>query len=283
MQKKKKVLEELHDYSFIIAGGLIYGFGLNSLLLPAHIAPGGFSGIATILNYIFEWKTGLVILLLNIPLLVIAGFRSSFALVIKTIYATFWMSVFVDMFAWISPLTDNRLLSAIYGGLFTGFGLGTILICGASSGGSDILAYAVQSKLKNISIAKILFIMDITVIMIYAAVIGDIESTLYAGLAKFVSSNIINLMTSGGERSKTAFIITEWPEKISKGISHILGRGSTQMRGIGMHTRRDVHILMIAVRQNEAFKLKKIVLRIDPKAFLILLDSSEIWGKGFIK
>ena len=282
-QRGKRLAEILRDYLMIILGGIIYGFGLNSLLIPAQVPPGGFSGIAAILNYVFGWKIGAVILILNIPLLLIAGFRSRFILVVRTIYATMLISLFVDLFSGMPAITQNRLMSAVYGGLATGLGLGIILICGASSGGSDILAYAIQSKLKNISIAKILFTMDITVIIIYAAVIGDIESTLYAGAAKFACSSIINLLTSGGERTKTVFIITQWPEKIARGISHILGRGSTQMQGQGMYTGKSVHILMVAVKRNEAFKLKQIVLRLDSSAFMILSDSSEIWGKGFIR
>ena len=141
------------------------------------------------------------------------------------------ISLFVDLFSGMPVITQNRLMSAVYGGLATGLGLEIILICGASNGGSDILAYVIQSKLKNISIAKILFTMDIMVIIIYAAVIGDVKSTLYAGAAKFACSRIINLLTSGGERTKTVFIITQWPEKITWGISHILGRDSTQMQG----------------------------------------------------
>ena len=282
-KRKKHILGILKDYVMIALGCLIYGIGLNSLLLPAQVPPGGFSGIATILNHVFGWKIGIVIFSLNIPLLLIAGFRSRFILVVRTIYTTILMSVFVDLFAGMPALAQNRLMSAVYGGLATGLGLGIILICGASSGGSDILAYAIQSKLKNISIAKILFTMDIAVIVIYAIVIGDVESTLYAGAAKFACSSIINLLTSGGERTKTVFIITQCPEKIARGVSHVLGRGSTQMQGQGMYTGKNVHILMVAVKRNEAFKLKQIVLRLDPSAFMILSDSSEIWGKGFIR
>lgn len=282
-KRKKHILGILKDYVMIALGCLIYGIGLNSLLLPAQVPPGGFSGIATILNHVFGWKIGIVIFSLNIPLLLIAGFRSRFILVVRTIYTTILMSVFVDLFAGMPALAQNRLMSAVYGGLATGLGLGIILICGASSGGSDILAYAIQSKLKNISIAKILFTMDIAVIVIYAIVIGDVESTLYAGAAKFACSSIINLLTSGGERTKTVFIITQCPEKITRGVSHVLGRGSTQMQGQGMYTGKNVHILMVAVKRNEAFKLKQIVLRLDPSAFMILSDSSEIWGKGFIR
>lgn len=283
MQGKKQIFKILQNDCLIAVGCLIYGIGLNLLMLPAQVPPGGFSGIATICNYLFGWKIGVVILTLNIPLLLIAGFRSRFTLVVRTIYASLLMSFFVDLFAGVPALTQNRLMSSVYGGLATGLGLGIILICGASSGGSDILAYAIQSKLKNISIAKILFTMDIAVIITYAAVIGDAESTLYAGAAKFACSSMITLLTSGGERTKTVFIITEWPEKIARGVSQILRRGSTQLQGQGMYTGKNVSILMVAVKRNEAYKLKQIVLRLDPSAFMILSDSSEIWGKGFIK
>ena len=277
-QRGERLAEILRDYLMIILGGIIYGFGMNSRLLPAQVPPGGFSGIAAILNYVFGWKIGAVILILNIPLLLIAGFRSRFFLVLRTMYATILMSLFVDLFAGIPPITENRLMSSAYGGLFTGLGLGIILLSGARSGGSDILAYAIQNKMKNISIAKILFALDITVITAYAAVIGDAESTLYAGASKFVSSEIINLLTSGGERSKTVFIITENPKADCQRDKLYSGQRCNTASRSGSVYRKT-----IAVKRNEAFKLKRIVTRMDPTAFKILSDSSEIWGKGFFR
>jgi uncharacterized membrane-anchored protein YitT (DUF2179 family) len=177
-------------------GSVIYAVAVNDFLKPNHIAPGGFTGITTILNYLFGLPIGATMLVLNIPLFIYSfkGIGKDF--VLKTIISTISMSAAIDLLAFLPSITDDRLLSAIYGGVLSGVGFAMIFMGGATSGGSDLLAKIII-KFNKMSMGKMILIIDAVIIVFSAVVYNNINSALYAIINLYINTHLIDVILTG--------------------------------------------------------------------------------------
>jgi len=241
---------------------------------------GGVSGIAIILYYIFRSPVGITMLLLNIPIFVlgIKMLGSSFGF--KTLYGTFILSLFVDLLNLFKlPVIKDPIIATVYGGILGGLGLGIVFKYGGSTGGTDILAQ-VFSHFTGLNIGQSLLIID-GIIVISAGFIFDFVLALYALLVIFIQGYSIDLVQQGLSYTKAALIFSDRPRDIGEKILKELGRGVTVFYGMGLYTGREREILYCVVSQSEVGRLKEIIHKNDPKAFVVITPAHEVLGEGF--
>lgn len=280
--KKLNTKELFLDLFFFAAGGFIYAAAITVFTAPNNIAPGGLTGVATILNRLLAFPIGTTVLVLNIPLFLLAARILGTRFLAKTVIATVSASLFLDITPLFLPAyTANSMLAALYGGLFSGFGLALVFLRGGTTGGTDIAARLINHRSPHVSIGRSFLILDAVVIASSAVAFRSVESALYAVITIFVSSKVIDQMIYGGDKGKLLYIISDCGEKLASAIIKEVKRGVTILNSTGAYTGNKNSVIMCAVRINEVARVRKVVKTIDPKCFLIIGDASEIIGDGF--
>ncbi|MDS1030591.1 YitT family protein [Bacillota bacterium LX-D] len=271
---------KIRDYAGIAIGSLITALGLVLFLVPNKIADGGFTGLATIFYYLFHFKVGYSLFLLNVPIFLLSLKELGLRTGIKTIFGISALSIFVELFsALLTPPTHNLILATVYGGVISGLGLGIVFRFGGTTGGTDLAARLINKYLK-LSIGKSLLAIDAVVITL-AAIVFNVELGLYGFLVIFLSAKVIDLLQEGEEYFKAALIVSEKRGEIGRAIMHDLGRGVTYLQGIGGYTGEQKGMLMVVFSRNEQPNIIQIVSGTDPKAFVIVANVHEALGEGF--
>ncbi|XOQ48921.1 MAG: DUF2179 domain-containing protein [Eubacteriales bacterium] len=280
---KAKVIEILKDNLFFLVGSLIYAVSVDVFTAPNHIAPGGITGVCTMINFIWHWPIGMTGLLFNIPIFIWAIMEIGYKLVGKTIIATVYVSVAIDVIAKVLPhYTGEKMVAALFGGLLEGIGLSLVFMRGGTTGGTDMIARLLGRKLRNFSMGKLMLGIDSLIILTSAIVYGSIESALYAVIAIFVSTRLIDSILYGTDTGtgKLLFIISKENDEITKDILE-MDRGVTILKSRGAYSGREGEVLLCAVRRYEVVKVKDIVRSHDKNAFMIVGEAGEISGEGF--
>ncbi|MCF7945603.1 MAG: YitT family protein [Spirochaetia bacterium] len=275
------------EYAMITAGSVVTALGIVLFLGPAKIAAGGVSGLAIILYHLTAADTGLLILLMSIPIfflgLLIFGKRYGF----RSLFGTLVLSISVTIlgqsigYQGILPYADRTdiLLSALFGGVLTGIGLGVVMKGGSNTGGTDILAQVIQHYTK-IPLGTSLMLVDGLIILFSGFVFG-VESALFAVITLYSTGQVINLITSGLNYAKMAYIISDKYDEIRYELLHSEGLGGTAIQARGMYTDNNKNIIMAVVKNRKISRLTHIVRHIDPDAFMIISPAHEVIGEGF--
>ncbi len=281
---KKKTKKWLIDIPLIILGALVYSAGINCFTAPNGIAPGGVGGLATVLSYLSGYRLSIGILfgIMNVPL-VIAGFmKLGKPMMLRTLIAVLITTAATDFFSQFFPKYEgDRIIAAVFGGVFIGAGLGLVYLRDGTTGGTDIINKLIQKAKPYLSLGFIMMITDATVVIISILAFGNLESGLYAIIAIFVSSRVMDRLLYGGKEGKAILIFSEKSEEIGQAILSKTPRGATFLEGKGVYSGEDKNVICCAVHKNEYVKLKRLVHEIDPNAFIITATANEILGKGF--
>lgn len=272
------------SYSLITLGAFILAAGFVFFISPYMIVPGGVYGIGIVVHHLFGFPIGLTGLILNIPLTLIGIKLLGPKFGVKTVVGFFLSSGFIDGLTYIygeAPLVENDpLLSSIFGGVLVGAGLGLVFRARATSGGSDIIAMIV-TKFTRIPLGQSLILVDSVIVLVGLLAFGDWRIPLYSWIVIYVTGKIIDGILEGISYEKTLFIISEKHEVIKEKILHDLKRGGTIIPGKGMYNGADKQILFVNVNRREVAILQDFIHQVDPKAFLTVIDASEILGEGF--
>ncbi|XOQ44426.1 MAG: DUF2179 domain-containing protein [Clostridium sp.] len=281
---KNEAKEWLQDLLYYTIGSILYSISVRMFTAPNHIAPGGVTGLSTVLNYLFGFPIGMTSLLLNLPIFIWAILQIGYKLVGKTIIATVFVSSAIDILSMvIPPYQGTPMLAAIFGGLLEGIGLSLVFMRGATTGGTDLVARLLNRKVRFVSMGKLMLCVDFVVVLFSAFAYQSIESALYAFIAIFVSTKMIDTILYGTDvgTGKVMFVISEKSEQIAQEILRDVERGVTYLDSKGAYTGRKGEVLLCAARRYEVVKIKDIVRSIDKNAFLIVGDAGEISGEGF--
>ena len=266
-------------YLQILLGSLVAAAAYPAFLVPNNIAPGGLTGVATILNFLFHWPVGTVSLLLNIPLFII-GYRAMGRIfAFRSLIATVLFSILIDILP-IRPVSTDPLLGTLFGGVVLGAGLGLILRGGATTGGSDMVARMVHRRLPFISVGMFLFAVDCLVVLGAAVAIGT-EQALYAFINIYVCSKVIDTVMMGFSGNKACFIMTSRWEEITRRLMDEVGRGVTHLEAKGAYTGRQQPVVLCVAARQEIMSVKRIVQEEDEKAFMFITEAHEALGEGF--
>ena len=274
---KKYVIQVI----LLIIGCAFMAIGTICFLLPNKLSSGGFTGIATIIYYLFNLPMGIVMFVLNIPFFIIGFFIIGKSFLIKSILGTIIYSFFLDYFERFVPLTNDLFLDCIYGGIIIGLGMGLVLKSGSSTGGSDLLTSIIKSYKQEYKSSLIIVVIDVIIVFLNMIVFKNIEIGLYSAITIFLMGKMIDVVLEGVDFTKVIFIISEKYEKIANVIIKKEQRGITGIYARGMYTYNDKMMLLCVGSRNQMAKIKKIVLDTDPKAFIIIFNAREVLGKGF--
>lgn len=282
--KYKLIIKKYIFEIFLIAvGAFTMAIGTSLLLLPNKLSSGGFAGIATITYYLFNWSMGTIIVLLNIPFFIIAFIRIGKEFVIKSIVGTVMLSFFIDLLDKIQPLTNDRLLACIYGGILLGVGTSLILRASASTGGSDMVSYIIKSFKPGLSTSNLIVIFDFIVITLNVICFKQLEIGLYSAISIYLMGKVIDIIFEGIDFSKMMFIISDKYIEISDEIGRKISRGTTGIYSKGMYTNKEKTMLMCIASRGEVIKIRQIANKVDPKSFIVISNVREVYGKGFKK
>ena len=275
--------EVLIAYAQIVIGSILGGAAYPLFLNTNNIAPGGLTGVAMILNHFFPFlPIGITSLVLNVPLFLI-GYKSSGPIfVFRCFVATVLFSVAIDALPF-APMTDDRLLASLFGGVLLGFGLGLILRGGATTGGTDMAARMVHKKFSFISVGMFLFALDLIVVVAAGFAFHAAEATLYAMINIFVCSKVIDVTMIGLTANKACFIISEKWEQITGRILREMDRGVTQLKSRGGYSMTERPMILAVIARSELPRIKTIVREEDERAFMFVTEAHEALGEGFSK
>ena len=278
---KDKLLrnERTTAYFQIILGCLIGGAAYPMFLVPNNIAPGGLTGVATILNYLFHWPVGTVSLLMNIPLFIIGWRTMGKVFAVRSLFATVLFSLAIDLLQ-VRPVTNDPLLGTLYGGVLLGAGLGLIMRGQATTGGTDMVARMVHRRWSFVSVGTFLFAIDFLVV-IAAGVLMGVSEALYALICIFVSSKVIDVVMIGFTSNKACYIITERHEQVAARILDEMDRGATLLTARGAYSKTDRPVILCVAARHEVTRLKRIVREEDEAAFMFVTEAHEALGEGF--
>jgi len=273
--------KKLNQYLIILAGLILTAFAISVFYLPNKVVSGGVSGISTILYHLFKLPPGLSFAVINAVLLIIALFFLGKEFVFKTLAGASILSLFVQLFSYIPPLTENVFLASVFGAVLYGIGIGLTLIQGASTGGTDVLGRLLQCAFPHMKIGRLLLATDLTVILFSLIAFRNIDLTLWGIVALSISTAAVDWLISKLNISKLAFIVTGKGVEISKFLVSTSPRGVTLIDAVGAYTMEDKSVLMCALKENELPEFQKKILQIDSDAFLIFSESQQIVGNGF--
>lgn len=281
MMKKRSILqnEQLMAYVQIALGSLIGALAYPLFLVPNYIAPGGLTGLATVLNYLFHWPVGTISLLMNIPLFAMGYKSMGRAFAFRSLTATILFSLLIDVIP-VPAMTSEPLLGAVFGGVLLGVGLGLIMRGGATTGGTDMVARMVHSRFQHISVGALLFVIDCAVVLM-AGVTIEAEYALYALISIYISTKLIDTVMMGLSREKACYIMSAQHEAIKQAIIVDLDRGVTLLKAEGGYSGESRPVLLCVLSAQELGRLKAIVRSVDEAAFMFISDSHEVLGEGF--
>ena len=280
-RKKMLFKKYLKEGIEIIIGCILMALGTALFLLPNQLSSGGFAGISTIIYYLFNMPLGITMLILNIPLIILTIIKVGKEIAIKGIFGTIVLSTFIDIFEKLKPLTEDRLLACIYGGILVGLGTAIVLKANASTGGTDLLSYIVRAFKPHFKTSNLIVIVDTTIVFLNVLFFKEIEIGLYSAIAIYLMGKMIDIVFEGIYFTKTMFIVSNEYKKIAKEIEEKIDRGSTALYGKGMYTREKKMVLWCVASRGEVVRIKQIAQEIDPRAFIVISNAREAWGKGF--
>lgn len=287
MRTKEK--QTILDYLYITAGSAITALAIAVFTNPAQIAPGGVSGIGTLLYHSFGIDVGLSIFVLSVPIFLIGvklfgrmyGLKSLIGTVLLSAFTSLWSHIFgyggildytKDMSFW---------LSCLYGGVLSGVGIGLVMKGGSNTGGTDIIALII-SRYTHITTGTSLMLID-AVIIAASALVFSIESALYAIVVVFITSIVLDkvVLSMGTGYAKTVLIISDHLDEIGSFIISEMDRSGTVISAKGLYTGEERPILMAVVPNQEISRLTRRVHEVDKHAFLVIQDTHHVLGEGF--
>lgn len=280
------VLKWAADLLLIVAGAAVYAIALNVFTSPNNIAPGGVTGISIILNSLTDIPVGLLIAVINVPLIIAGFFILNKKTMIKTLFSVAVISVMTDaVFANITPYLAKEgsgILAAVFGGLLMGVGQGLNYMRESTTGGTDIVIKIILRFRPQMRLGQLSMAVNAVVVAAGYIVYRDPDVVMYALIAIFVEARVVDMMVYGGNECKFLMIFSDrYGEIAEKLLEEDIG--VTMLNGEGAYTGRERRVLAIAVRKGDYVRVRRTIKNTDPEAFVVITGASEVLGKGFQK
>lgn len=282
-QKWGQNMKYVKEILGILLGAAIFSFGFVHFNMQNGLGEGGFSGITLILYFTLNWDPALMNLILNIPMFILGWRLLGRKQFVYTLIGTFAVSIFLKIAQFYEiqmNLQNDLFLASLFAGVFVGVGLGIIFRCGGTTGGVDIIARLVQ-KFFGWSMGKTMFTFDAFVLIASLLTFLDARSMMYTLVAVYLGARVIDMVQEGAYSAKAALIISNKPNEIADYITNEMERGLTVFHGYGHYTKQSKDVLYCIVGRNEIVRLKSIIRKIDPNAFVSIIDVKDVTGEGF--
>ena len=290
---KDSVKKAIKEYVMLVLGNFIYAAGAVMLVEPYGFAPGGTYGLGMVFHHLWGVETEFVALAMDIPLLIIGFIILGNRFGVKTIVSTILLPLFMQFMhrvygyaSLIEPeITEmtayqHQIIASIFGGVIYGIGLGLVYRSRATTGGSDIISM-IMKKYTRLPMGICNIIVDGLITLSTVVAFGDWKLPMYSWVIIFVCSRLIDLILEGPKRAKTMMIITSQSEQIRDFIIKDMGRGATLIPGKGLYSGQGRDIIYVVLGRREMLRLREVVAKVDPTAFVNVIDSAEILGEGF--
>lgn len=278
---KRRVYTAVVDCAVIAAGAVLMGVALSVFMVPFKIAPGGVSGLATVLHYLTGLRVSVLIPLINIPIFIIGIIRLERDSIVKSVFGTVVLSIATETAAILPPPTSDPLISAVFGGAVMGIGISAVLSRGGTTGGTDILVLVIRRSFSEVSVGRLYLLIDGAVIAMAGFAFSSGEVIFYSAVSLVVSTYMTDAALEGLNLARLVYIISDSNREICDRIYAELKRGVTGLNSVSMYSGRSGRILMCVIRKGQLSKLKKIIQDIDKDAFVIICDAKEVMGSGF--
>jgi len=280
--KKESVLKETRRWLIMTFGLLLNAFGWTAFLIPGKIIGGGLSGISTIIYYMTDIPVGVIYLIINILLVVIAVKILGASFGVKTIFSVLVLGGFLSLLQGLitEPLVDDIFLSAVLGGALAGAGIGIVFNQGGSTGGTDIFAMIIN-KYYNLSPGRLILYFDVVIISSSYFVFDSVEKLVYGFVTMAIVAWAIDMIMAGNKSSTQIFIFSKYYEEISNELNEHVNRGMTLLNAEGWYTREPGKVIMVVTRRHEMPRVLRVVKSIDPKAFISVASVMGTYGYGF--
>ena len=281
---RKEIWRWVVDIFLIIVGGIIYSAGLHCFSAPNEIAPGGVAGISTLINAATGgMNIGILYGIINKPLIIIGFIFLGKKMMIKTLLSVAVVTFATDYGLAGVPIYENgdKMLAAICAGVLFGVGLGVVYVREGTTGGTDIINKIINKKFPHISVGAAMMGTDAVIIGASMLVFKSFEAGLYALIAIFISSKVLDMILYGSFEGKMMLIFSDKYGEISEYIMTNLDRGITWLNGTGAYSKQSKQVICCAVHKSEYAKVKRKVKEIDSKAFIIITNAGEVLGEGF--
>lgn len=281
--RKQRVKDCMLDILSDIVGSILYALGIYTFAKMADFAPGGLSGLGLIMNHLWGLPIGITTLVLNIPFVFLSFKLVGKRFLLKTARSMIFCTIFLDViFPHIPAYRGEPLLAALFSGVCLGAGLALFYMRGSSTGGTDFLTMSIKALRPHLSIGFVTMTIDLLIILLGWPVFGSVNAVLYGLVAAFVTSVVIDKIMYGMGAGKLILIITTKAQEVSEKIDELSGRGSTMIRAVGSYTKEEKDVLLCACSSSQAYAVRSAAHEVDPDAFVMLTETSEVFGEGFI-
>jgi len=273
---------EIKNYLFIVLGSLFLSLGVVLFFIPNALVTGGTSGMAILLHYLLGLPTGVMMVAVNAPLLLLGAKYLGRAFTIRSVITIVLSSVFIDGFnelLHVNALTKDVILAAVFGGVCIGVGLGLVLSGNASAGGSTILAKIIASK-TTIKASTVILAIDVMIIMAIALIFKNVDLALWSLVSIYVSAKSIDMFLSRGPSKKVVHIVSSKIDALCNVIVEQIGYEGTIVKGESIFGHESKEMIFLVVENRKIPRLKTLVQSIDEEAFVVLMEASELLGRG---
>ncbi len=270
--------------AYDIIGSFLQAFGIWCFIEPCMIAPGGASGFALLINHITGLPVGTLTLIINIPLLISAYILLNKKMALRTIRTVILMTIVLDgcVSPWVPQYVGDRLISSVFGGILAGAGMALIFMEGSTTGGSDILAKLLQKRFPYMHTGYAIMIIDFVIIGASVLVFHELESALYGIISMVCSTQAIDAILYGMNKGTMVMINSSKNHEIAGFIMARLDRGTTFFKSVGGYSQKECETLMCVVDRKQFYLVKEIIDECDPGAFVIVSETKEVYGEGFL-
>lgn len=273
----------LIDQLYNIAAGILYAVSICYFAQNANFAPGGVSGLALIGNHLWNLPIGISSLVLNVPLILLSLKFLGRSFLVKTLVTMLWCTFFQDVvFTRIPGYDGDPLLAAVFSGITLGVSLALMYMRGTSSGGTDFLTMSIKMLRPHLSVGAVTGLIDLVIILLGWPVFGSVDSVLYGLITTAATSLVIDKVMYGSSSSKMLTIITTKGQEIADCIARDADRGSTMLRALGTYTGTERQMLLCVCARPQVYTIRTAAYRIDPSCMVMISDTSEVYGEGFI-
>ena len=285
IEKKNKALRIMIDILFDLIGGAFVATGVYNFASAGDFPLTGFTGISLIINRLTGFPMGIMLILLNIPVGLIASRIIGKKYFLRSVKSMIITSLMIDYVAPLFPVySGEKMLAAICTGVLSGIGYGLIYSRGSSTGGTDFITLSIKSKKPYMSIGNIAFVIDAVIVAIGTFIVSkNVTGLIYGMIIAFIATTVVDKILYGLSAGKMTLIVTDKAHEVAEAIDDAVHRGATFLKGQGSYTEVDKDIVMCACGKKQMYLIQEAVKEVDPKAFMIIMESSEVMGEGFGK
>ena len=282
MMATSRLITELRNATYLLFGSAFLAVGVVLFLAPNQIATGGTPGMSILLHYLLDLPIGSLMVAINVPLLLLGAKLLGRAFAVRTVIVILLTGLFIDLGAEVlqlPALSQDTLLATLYGGIVVGCGVGLILRGNASAGGSTIIAKIVSSR-SHLKPGQVILTLDLLIIIASALVFNDIDRALWSLISIYVTTKCIDMILTGAPSEKVVHIASNRVELLSRRIRESLGEQGTVLTGTGLLIGQEKHLIFVTVEARRIMLLRDIVQQTDPDAFMVVMEASEMLGRG---